>query len=73
MYQEKNMTGLYVNYTDQYEYEHEMLFFVPDEWLAKKAENEFDMSLEEFMDEYNSDDSQAIYDMAVIEGIYIGK
>ena len=48
--------------------EEEFSFEVPTDWLTSKL-MEDDVSLEEFLDEYTSDESSDIYGLALLEGV----
>ena len=43
-------------------------FEVPETWLLKQIEEEY-QTLQEFLDVYTSDESQPIYDKAILEGL----
>lgn len=56
-------TTLYVTVPDG-----EIKFEVPADWLEKQV-SEYDMTLDEFMNEYTSDESSEIYARAILDGL----
>lgn len=57
-------TLLQFNKYDEYDYITETHFEVPTEWLEKQI----DEPLENFLDEYTTDESLPIYEKAILEG-----